>query len=353
MQITKAEVTPVEISLRQPIRMAGLPDIEQLTVVFVRLETLKGQSAWGCAVAHPNLTGEETEKVIQTCQNCADIAPDLHPTNLEFSLSELTAVAGESIPTLCAFDLAFHDLLGLATGLPLHQLLGGYRKRIQTSVTIPIAPVQESVEIARQRADQGFRMLKIKGGLDPDEDVRRIQAIHRALPSHILRLDPDGGYQVQAAIEVSRALQGIIEILEQPTPAKDLAGLREVTKHSPVPVLADQSVAGPASALELAAQRITDGISVKVATCGGLRCASQVDAIARAGRLSTMVSCVIEPALLITAGLSYALGSPNVRYGDLDGHLELMDDPSTGGFTLEEGWLVAGDEPGLGCTVNL
>lgn len=196
-------------------------------------------------------------------------------------------------------------------------------------------------------------MLKIKGGLDPDEDVRRIQAIHRALPSHILRLDPDGGYQVQAAIEVSRALQGIIEMLEQPTPAKDLDGLREVTKHSPVPVLADQSVAGPASALELAAQRITDGISVKVATCGGLRCASQVDAIARAGRLSTMVSCVIEPALLITAGLSYALGSPNVRYGDLDGHLELMDDPSTGGFTLEEGWLVAGDEPGLGCTVNL
>ena len=59
------------------------------------------------------------------------------------------------------------------------------------------------------------------------------------------------------------------------------------------------------------------------------------------------------PALLIAADLSLALSSPNVRYGDLDGHLDLVDDPSRAGFLLEEGWLVATDAVGLGYSVQL
>jgi L-alanine-DL-glutamate epimerase-like enolase superfamily enzyme len=66
-----------------------------------------------------------------------------------------------------------------------------------------------------------------------------------------------------------------------------------------------------------------------------------------------MVGCFVEPALLISAGLSLALSSPNVRYGDLDGSLDLLNDPSQAGFTLDDGWLVAADVPGLGYTVNL
>ncbi|HLE53294.1 MAG TPA: enolase C-terminal domain-like protein [Anaerolineales bacterium] len=353
MQIIKAEITPVEIHLRQPVRMAHLPEIDRVTAVFLRLETRKGDSAWGCAVALPPLTADRPADVIRVCQDCATAVTDLHPMDIEYSLARLSPLAEAAPSALCAFDLAFHDLLGLATGLPLYRLLGGYRQRIQTSITIPLAPVAESVEMAQARARLGFRMLKVKGGLDPEQDVLRVQAIHRALPNHILRLDADGGYTVQSAIEVARALAGTIEMLEQPTPADDLEGLRQVTVNSPLPVLADQSAAGPASVLNLAAHRAASGVSVKVATCGGLRCASQVDAIARAARMDTMVSCLIEPALLISAGLSFALSSPNVRYGDLDGHLDLLNDPSVAGFSLQDGWLVASDTPGLGCKVKL
>ncbi len=95
------------------------------------------------------------------------------------------------------------------------------------------------------------------------------------------------------------------------------------------------------------------GLSIKLATCGGLHCARQMDAIARAAQVQMMVSCVIEPALLISAGLSLALSSPNVRYGDLDGHFDLLDDPTQPGFLQQDGWLVASDRPGLGCMVNL
>ena len=96
-----------------------------------------------------------------------------------------------------------------------------------------------------------------------------------------------------------------------------------------------------------------DGLSIKLVTCGGLRCARQIDAVARAARLATMVGCLIEPALLISAGLSLALSSPNVRYADLDGYLDLLHDPSQAGFRLEDGWLIAADVPGLGYSVNL
>jgi len=353
MQIIKAEVTPVVLKLRRPVCMGGLPSINVVTAVFLRIETRDGKNAWGCTVAHPDLTGEKPDDLIRMCQAGADRTLDLHPTNIEYSLSELAPVVGESPAALCVFDLAFHDLLGLAAGMPLHRLLGGYRDRIQTSVTIPLSSLQERVELARQYAGQGFRMLKIKGGLDPVEDVELVRAIRLALPHHVLRLDADGGYSVEQALGVARALKDDLEMLEQPTPAADLDGLRQVTRNSPVPVLADQSLSGPVSALELAARRSVNGLSVKIATCGGLRCARQIDAIARAARIFTLVSCLVEPALLIAAGLSFALSSRNVRYGDLDGHLDLLNDPTLAGFRLEDGWLVATDVPGLGCTVQL
>jgi L-alanine-DL-glutamate epimerase-like enolase superfamily enzyme len=66
-----------------------------------------------------------------------------------------------------------------------------------------------------------------------------------------------------------------------------------------------------------------------------------------------MVGCINEPALSIAAGLGLALSSPNVQYGDLDGHFDLVGDPTLAGFFFEDGWLVASDVPGLGCTVEL
>jgi L-alanine-DL-glutamate epimerase-like enolase superfamily enzyme len=353
MQITKCEVTPVELKLRMPVRMAGQPEITHVTALFVRIETKEGRNAWGGSIAHPSLTGETPEHALRACQDCASMAPDLHPVNIEYSLENLSKAIKNSIAARCAFDLAFYDLLGLAASMPLHRLLGGYRHRIQTSATIPVSTLQESVEFAQRRAKAGFRMLKLKGGLDPEEDVRRVRAIHRVLPKHILRLDADGGYSVQDALEVGRALKDELEMLEQPTAIDDLEGLREVTRNCPLPVLADQSVKGPASALELATQRAVSGMSVKVATCSGLHCARQVDSIARAANIVTMVSCVIEPALMIAAGLCLALSSPNVQYGDLDGNLDIVNDPTVPGFHLEDGWLVASDIPGLGCTVDL
>lgn len=353
MQITGAEVIPVELPLRNPILTSVQATISSIHAIFVRLETRDGFIAWGCSLPGEQQPRGLSAKLLDACRECADIVLDLHPLDIEYSLAELAAQVGPIPEALCAFDLAFHDLLGLAAGMPLYRIFGGYRDRVLTSATIPIADMQASVDLAEGRAAQGFRNLKVKGGCDPEEDVQRVRAIHRALPELVLRLDADGGYSIEEALEVARALEGKIEMLEQPTPFDDFPALQHVTRISKVPILADQSVRGPESALQLAAGKYADGLSVKVAACGGLRCARQVDAIARAARLATMVNCMIEPALMISAGLSLALSSPNVQYSDLDGYLDLVGDPTRSGFYLQDGYLISSDVPGLGCTVEL
>lgn len=356
MQITHTEVIPMELSLRTPLRTAytaGSP-ITGIGAVFVRLETQQGDVAWGCAAVGTLPAGETLDSVTQACRACADRARDLNPLTIEYALAELAALTEGAPAALCAFDLAFHDLLGLATGQPLYRLLGGFRDRIQTSITVGLGTVQETVEMARDRAHQGFRILKIKGGLDAEADVRRVRAVHDALPHITLRLDADEGYTVQEAIDVAQALNGRLEMLEQPVPASaGIPALRQVTARSPIPILADQSVAGPASALEIAGQHAADGLSIKLARCGGINCAQQMDAIARAAHIATMVGCVYEPVLLIAAELAFALSSPAVRYGDLDGHFDLVGDPTVPSFVVQDGWLIATDVPGLGCTVSL
>ena len=117
---------------------------------------------------------------------------------------------------------------------------------------------------------------------------------------------------------------------------------------SPLPVLADQSLKGPASALTFVANLMVDGLSIKLVTSGGLRNAHQIDAITRAAKMTTKISCFIEPALLISASFSLALSSPNVAYRDLDSYLDLIHDSSKAGLKLEDGWLVATDVYGLG-----
>ena len=110
MQIVGAEVTPVELKLQQPVRMVGVPQIKTVTAIFVRMETRGGQNAWGCGVAHPDLNGQQPGDVLASCLKAADMVPDLHPTDIEYSLSKLSPVLQETPAAFCAFDLTVSNL---------------------------------------------------------------------------------------------------------------------------------------------------------------------------------------------------------------------------------------------------
>ncbi len=352
MGIKSLDVARLRMPLSQPYAIA-YETVFAAENILVRVVDERGRAGWGIAAPDEAVTGEALEQSASAIDQV--IRPHVigaEPTRVVRLAVGLERLAPREPAARAAVEMAMWDLLAKRAGLPLYQLLGGYRTRIMTSITIGISSCKETVAEARARVKQGFRALKIKGGRDLDEDIERLLATREAVGSRIrLRFDANQAYdadQTLVLIEHSKAAN--LEMIEQPTPRAALRDLRTVQRKSPVPVMADESLLNLFDAFRVARGRLADLVNVKLMKCGGILAALQAISVGRSADCSVMVGCMDESELGIAAGLAVALARPGVVAADLDGHIDLIGDPAAGILKLRNGVLYPSPAPGLGIT---
>lgn len=254
---------------------------------------------------------------------------------------------------MAALDIALWDLLAKKAGMPLYRLLGFGRPTVPTSVTIGINPV----EVIRERVPEilertGGKSLKIKlgnkdGGIDSDkasfEAAREV-----ASPFHVtLRVDANGGWSVgDAKHMIGWLAERGCDYVEQPLEKGAEAGLPELFEGRPIPIYADESCQLLEDVPKL--MGMVDGVNLKLMKCGGITEALRILATARACGLGTMIGCMGESSVSISAGAAL---SPIIDHIDLDSQLNLNPDPAIGA-TMVDGVVMPPEVPGHGARLN-
>lgn len=260
--------------------------------------------------------------------------------------------AGVRPRALAALDMALWDLLAKESSQPLFRLLGLARYSVPTSVTIGI----NRPDVIRERVPEiltrtGAKFLKIKLGspLGIDADQENYLAVREvARPFNVgLRVDANGGWDLNGAKQMLKWLADRgTDYVEQPLPSDKDEELPELYRTRPLPVFVDESCWFATDVPRLAG--CIDGVNLKLMKCGGITEALRIVATARAHGLQTMIGCMGESTVAISAGAAIGALFDHI---DLDSQLNLVNDPARGAELLD-GCLVPPLIPGHGAVLS-
>ncbi len=352
MRIVSLECWSHAMRLKESYTIA-YETVSECTNVFLKIITENGQKGYGCAAPDFYITKEDETSVRKAFHDIVEpalIGQD--PFHFYRILHDLKTNMGQQPSALAMTDMALYDLVAKQANVPLYQYLGGYRDSIPTSITVGILPIKETVQKSLEFVRQGFRILKIKGGASVDEDIERMINVRKKVGKDVLlRFDANQGFSVEDSIRfIEKTREVGVELLEQPTDKKNDELMGKVSARVSVPVMADESLMTLKDVFRLAKNDFTDMINIKLMKVGGISEALQINSVAKAAGFEAMIGCMDESELSIAAGLHLALSRPNIQYADLDGHLDLMDDPFKGILRIKDGVMYPGESPGLGVT---
>jgi L-Ala-D/L-Glu epimerase / N-acetyl-D-glutamate racemase len=348
------EFWPVDIPLTDPFVVATGSRVVAENV-FVRITLSNGTQGYGEAAPFPEVGGESRD-------TCLAAISQLGRTLLGSSVDQFTAAA-KQIQDLapgqpaarCALETALIDAHCRARQLPMWKLWGGadLRER-ETDITIPICDREKTLTLARGWYAKGFRLFKMKVGNDVDEDIRRLEAVHRALPAIAFIGDGNQGFSRNECLAFAKGVTGFggkMLLLEQPVVREDLEGLAAIRRDTGIPVAADESVRSLADAQQVVERGAADYINIKIMKTGVVE-ARDIAAFTLTSGLKLMVGGMVETRIAMGCSFSLVLGMSGFEVLDLDTPLLLEIDPISGGYRYEGPRLIPWDEPGLGMAVS-
>ena len=352
MKITDIQVGEIALPLRTPFKTA-LRTVDAVRDVVVRVCTDQGAVGYGEAPPTAVITGDTTGSIL-----CA-VEEYIRPALVGMDVMDLPAVMEKLAGCLvhntspkAAVDMALYDLWAQAQGKPLFELLGGARQSLETDLTISVNPIDQMVADSVDAVARGFSILKIKVGKEGLADVERIAAIREAVGPHVaLRVDANQGWTAGQSVQVIRAMEdrGLnIDLVEQPVPARDFAGLKFVTGQVDTPILADEAVFSPDDAVNIIQARAADLINIKLMKTGGIWQALKICRVAEQQGVACMMGCMLESRLSVAAAAHLAAGQGIITRVDLDGPALCAVDPFTGGPVFDGSAIVMTEDPGIG-----
>ena len=293
-------------------------------VVFVELRDDDGRV--GIGESAPSSRYQENSKSVEAFLRKVD-AQRLSFDDVAGSMRYLDEVASGDDAAKCAVNLALLDGMAKARKLPIYDFLklGFTEGKHVTSFSIGI----DKPDVIRRKVEQAeaYPVLKLKVGSPDDE--QNLAALRSVAPKKRVRVDANEAWKTRdEALKRIEWLAGDknIEFIEQPMPASskraDMAWLKE---RSPLPIFGDESC-----------QRVSDvehcgecfhGVNVKLVKTGGISGAYEVLMAARKVGLKTMVGCMIESSVLISAAAQVAELTDHL---DIDGNLLISNDPFVG-----------------------
>lgn len=353
MKITRIEFAMLRVPLKTPFKTA-LRTVTQVEDVIVMVHTDTGHVGYGEAPATAVITGDTHGSIVDAIRH--HIAPRLvgrEVSDLNRNTRLVQTALEKNTSAKAAVEIALYDLFGQSFDAPLYKVLGGGDPVITTDITISVDTIDKMVADSIAAVDRGFDSLKIKVGKEILVDIERTKAIHAAVEDRaLLRLDANQGWTAKQAVHAIRALEdaGIrLELVEQPVKAHDLEGLRYVTERVTTPIMADESVFGPAQVIELIRMRAADIINIKLMKTGGLSNAIRIADIAQLHGIDCMIGCMLESSISVAAAVHLAVAKADaITKVDLDGPSLSQFNPVEGGVNFNESEITITDAPGLG-----
>ncbi|MDO5668338.1 MAG: muconate/chloromuconate family cycloisomerase [Alcaligenaceae bacterium] len=255
-----------------------------------------------------------------------------------------------------AVETALYDALGKRLNLSIAELLGGrVRDSLPVAWTLASGDTAKDIDEAEEMlAARRHRIFKLKiGARTVAEDVAHVAAIKRALGDRAsVRVDVNMAWsELEARSGIAALADAGCELVEQPVACAN--ALKRLTAQSPIAIMADESLVGPASAFELAKNKAADVFAIKIEQSGGMRAAQKVAAIAEAANIELYGGTMLEGAIGTVASAHAFATFHALEWGtELFGPLLITEEILETPLVYENFELQIPQGPGLGIALD-
>ena len=325
--IESIAVTELSTSLSAPF-VISLGEQHELANVVVAVELADGTQGFGEAAPVPHITGETQGTALAACRAARELLVGEPIADYRGHVAALGELLAAQHTARAGLEIALFDARCRSLDCSLAAFVGGRDQPVRTDITVSIVDPETARDKAIDAVGAGFTDLKVKVGESIEDGAARVAAVADAAPDAAISVDANQGYSPKEALSLVDRLdeRGVaIDLLEQPVPGTDLAGLKRVRDAVGMPVAADESVYSPDDARRVAERGAADVINVKLMKSGILG-ALDIASIARASDVDLMIGCMLESSIAIHAAAHLVAGVGAFEHVDLDGNFSLETD---------------------------